>query len=126
MSEELKACPFCEGGAELNDDEEYYTFGCENSKCIAYCLKFTYWFDDLDEVQKKWNIRPIEDASIPESIFVNRISHILLDEGLTNDMKIHLIKLRYRIMAFPEVEVTETEQSALDFVYRRQNAPTES
>lgn len=115
---DLKACPFCEGEAYVNEPDEHYDIytECKDCSCkVRTCGQRGY---DKQYAIDNWNTRPIEDAAKPDSEFTVRVAHILLKDGMTDSQKLDCIKLRYREMAFPENPLTEIEQQLVDYVYR--------
>lgn len=84
MSEELKACPFCGGKADLEED---------NFAATCYACGFSYsgeGFDSLEQLAEKWNMRPKSDAEAraldakPRDGFVKDLQSLINSYSIEN------------------------------------------
>jgi hypothetical protein len=111
---ELKDCPFCE-------TEVHYMKGkgiCEEwIQCLNCKAMIAYNITKEKSPITVWNTRPIEDSYKPMEEFIMRVAHIITKDGMTDSQKLNCIKIRYRMMAFPEHPINAIEKQLIEDVY---------
>ena len=52
-----------------------------------------------------------------DSDFVNKVAHILMSEHLSEKERLNCIRLIYKVMAWPEIPLTDSQAKLLDKIY---------
>ena len=80
MSDELKACPFCNSDDTFNRDNG---FGQNLTGCRSCGARVYYKFSSLDNAATAWNTRPIEYALQKEiEIYKKNLQEVVTERDI--------------------------------------------